>query len=795
MSEYTQISVVVVTHLARTQKQFLAHTYSDLRLMFVDVQEAVKASKYACDFLIVHDTDLSRHNLSLRNKAHAVIYVPSVHGGNNFHNLVDVLASLRDSVDTSADPTDGPSVAPVRLDAIQVALGDIAQGFLKAPSWHQYINSALKKLGLATGVHRVYLFENVNEEGALRFYQRYEWAQSYVTPQIDNPDLQGGDYTGYERWVDNLSNNRPIVGDVDTFPESERQTLEAQGIQSICVMPVIVEGEFWGFIGFDSVVQKRVWTSIELETLRLVANVLAAAIQYERAASALERTETELNNILNRVDDVIYALDLENGSTIYLNRAIECLTGYPLQQFYQNPKLWKAVVHEQDRDSANSAYQQLLEEEGDHYTFQYRIVRQDGQIRWVEDRVYVVYRDSQPVQINGILVDITADKTAQQQAEQVTLRLNTVLDNIKSAVLLVSADGKIIRINRAFIDGLGKDEPETFAELLDQFAEVVTHPEEMRHHAVTAMQEQRVLKQYELTLKDGRVMSCDYNPIVHGNCVEHLWHCRDITVYKQAMSELQLALEREVQLNRLRNDFISMVSHEFRTPLSIINSSNETLMRYDNRLSEEQKIRRHLKIETQVRHMTAMLDDALSLGKTESSFIFSPVQTDIASMVNEILSDFRQTHQSYRLVFNDQRRKCEAEVDPKMFRQIIHNLLSNAIKYSEEGSQVTVDLDCAGAEIVLSVADEGIGIPSSEHDRMFQMFRRGSNVQNIPGSGLGLVVVNNAVQRHNGSITFESEVNRGTRFVIRLPIQQSLIIDPMHAEVAHDSNSRDRRRI
>jgi signal transduction histidine kinase len=371
------------------------------------------------------------------------------------------------------------------------------------------------------------------------------------------------------------------------------------------------------------------------------------------------------------------------------------------------------------------------------------------------------------------MVDITAVKAAQQQAEQLTVRLNAVLDNIKSAILLVAADGEIIRVNHAFLSNLTADVPETFDQLLDQLMEVVNDPDAVRHHALSAMQHQRMVKQHELTLRDGRVIACDYSPIFYDGGVEHLWHCRDITSYKQAMRDLQVALEREIQLNKLRNDFVSIVSHEFRTPLSIISSSNETLMHYYDRLAADQRTQRHLRIETQVRHMTAMLDDALHMGKMESSFAFAPKRTDITSMVNEIVSDFRQTFPKYRIVFDDNQRICEAEVDPKMFRQIIHNLLSNAIKYSEEGSQVTVELKIDQEYAVMVVADQGIGIPSSEHDRMFQMFKRGSNVQNIPGSGLGLVVVNNAIKRHNGSIAFESEVNRGTRFVIKLPASQT----------------------
>jgi PAS domain S-box-containing protein len=769
-------SIVIITHLERTQKQFLVQLFRDLHLMFVDIEEARNASRYFCDFLIVHDTELSTHSLSLRNQADTVIYVPPVAGGNRLQSLANALTSLSNSL-KAADPVMPRGSHLSGLDALQIALGDIAQGLLKASSWKDYIERALKELGLATGVDRVYLFENVEQGGELLFYQRYEWVPSHIEPQINNPDLQGGKYSdGQERWLEELSSGHPIVGDVETFPDSELAILDAQGIISICVMPILVDGRFWGVIGFDSVLKKRVWTPLELETLRLVSNVLAAAIQYERTARKLEKTEDELNSILNRVDDVIYAIEPGQAHVIYANPALEKLTGYPLQHFYQTPNFWTSIIHHKDQTTVGSAYQQLLQQRNDHITLQYRIVRKDGQVRWVEDRSYVVYQNSRPVQINGLVVDITMVKAAQQRAEQLTLRLNAVLDNIKSAILLVEADGKIIHVNHAFQNNLLMDSPDTFGEILDLLARISVDPDELRHHALSAMQEQRVHKQHELTLRDGRIISCDYSPIVHEDRVEHLWHCRDVTAYKQTLRDLQVALEQEIQLNKLRNDFVSIVSHEFRTPLSIINSSNETLLRYNDRLSQEQKAQRHLRIETQVRHMTAMLDDALLMGKMESSFKFVPQRTDLSQLIEEIVTDFRQTFPEYHIVVDNHQRSCEAEVDPKMFRQIAHNLLSNAIKYSEEGSQVKVELTTDHEYAVLAVTDQGIGIPSSEHDRMFQLFKRGSNVQDIPGSGLGLVIVHNAVKRHNGSISFESEINRGTRFIVRLPVQQPVAV-------------------
>lgn len=179
----------------------------------------------------------------------------------------------------------------VRLrDAIFETVRYAAETFLRSPSWEERIERVLARLGTATQVSRVYLFENESApDGSVLSTQRYEWCAHNIAPQINNPALQRMSLraTGYERWETDLAFGMPICGNTDDFPETEQVAMRAQQIQSIAVVPVLVGRAWWGFIGFDVCDHKHTWMPMELDALQAAANTLGAAIQRQAAEHAL----------------------------------------------------------------------------------------------------------------------------------------------------------------------------------------------------------------------------------------------------------------------------------------------------------------------------------------------------------------------------------------------------------------------------------------------------------------------------------------------------------------------------
>ena len=208
--------------------------------------------------------------------------------------------------------------AIVRRDAILEAVSFAAERFLRAPAWHTWIQDILARLGEATQVSRVYIFENyVSPTAELFWRQRYEWCAPNITPQIDNPELQDlpALAAGFERWATTLARDALIVGLVRQFPASERAILAAQDIQSIAIVPIWVENTWWGFIGLDDCTQEREWLAAEAEALRTAAAALGAAIARQRT----EQAERDQRAFAEALRDVSAALN----STLQFDQVLD----------------------------------------------------------------------------------------------------------------------------------------------------------------------------------------------------------------------------------------------------------------------------------------------------------------------------------------------------------------------------------------------------------------------------------------------------------------------------------------
>lgn len=245
---------------------------------------------------------------------------------------------------------------------------------------------------------------------------------------------------------------------------------------------------------------------------------------------------------------------------------------------------------------------------------------------------------------------------------------------------------------------------------------------------------------------------------------------RDITARKESEMELRMALDKARELNDLKSRFVSMASHEFRTPLTVIMSSADMLRHYRDKLKPDQQDQHFNRINTQIQHMVTMLEDTLIIGRLEAGTNeFKPQLMDLATFTRNMVDEVRDANETHRVEFSAEPGKMLIEGDQKLMRQVVNNLITNAIKYSPAGSVVQVHLQKRWGQIMLQVSDQGIGIHEGDQQRIFEAFHRGKNVATIAGTGLGLAIVKRAVALHGGSITFDSEVGSGTTFVVTIP--------------------------
>jgi len=246
----------------------------------------------------------------------------------------------------------------------------------------------------------------------------------------------------------------------------------------------------------------------------------------------------------------------------------------------------------------------------------------------------------------------------------------------------------------------------------------------------------------------------------------------EIEAKEVAHRKLHQALLNERELGELKNRFVSLVSHEFRTPLGITMSAVELLTNYSDKLPREKRDELLSDIRSSTLRMSGLMEQVLLLGRAEAGKIgFDPRPIDLEELFGKLVDE--------TLSATD--RRCPVDVrfngelagamgDESLLRHVFSNLLSNAIKYSETGQPVSIRVDRDGHDAVVEVEDRGIGIPSTDHNRLFEAFHRCRNVGQIPGTGLGLLIVKRCVDLHEGDLRVDSEEGTGTRFTVRLPL-------------------------
>jgi len=239
---------------------------------------------------------------------------------------------------------------------------------------------------------------------------------------------------------------------------------------------------------------------------------------------------------------------------------------------------------------------------------------------------------------------------------------------------------------------------------------------------------------------------------------------------EQSQEEVMRALKKERELNNMKSQFVTIASHEFRTPLATILSSAALIGRYA-KSEEEDKRQKHVsRIKSAVTNLTEILNDFMSIGKLEEGRIHSvPVFTMLPDFCQGLTEEIKGLCKEGQQILFTHEGNSEVWVDKQLLRNVIFNLLSNAIKYSDPYKLIRLNVKADGKIIFIEIIDQGIGIPESDQIHIFDRFFRAQNAGNAQGTGLGLNIVQNYVDLMGGEVSFISTMGKGTTFTIKLP--------------------------
>ncbi len=237
---------------------------------------------------------------------------------------------------------------------------------------------------------------------------------------------------------------------------------------------------------------------------------------------------------------------------------------------------------------------------------------------------------------------------------------------------------------------------------------------------------------------------------------------------QHSKDELSKALSKEKELSDLKSRFVSMASHEFRTPLSTILSSASLVAKYTEADEQDKRDKHIFRIKSSVRNLTDLLNEFLSIGKIEDGKVQAHMTDfNIKELLEVICAEMQSLAKTGQLIRFTQSGNEHVSLDPSLLRNVLINLLSNAIKFSPEGGTIDISCSTENQQVVISIKDNGIGISIDDQQHLFERFFRAKNAVNIQGTGLGLHIVSKYIELMNGLIDYKSELEKGTEFVIK----------------------------
>lgn len=498
--------------------------------------------------------------------------------------------------------------------------------------------------------------------------------------------------------------------------------------------------------------------------------------QRQRTQAALRDSEAKLRAIIENSSDVIFVKDLK-GRYLLINPAGAKVFDRPVQE----------LIGKRDQDLLPPAIAEKLWQDdqrvmtsGKTHSFEDTIVTHDGQYTFLVNKAPYYSPNHELLGVIGISRDITDRKQAENQLRL----LESAVVNANDAVVITEAQSnelpgpRIVYANAAFTRLTGY----SLKEIIGKTPRILQGEKTDRatlDRIRTALQTwQPIMVELTNYRKDGSEFWVELSIVPVAGKADHYTHWvaiqRDITQRKQLEVELHKTLEKEKELSDLKSRFVSMTSHEFRTPLSTILSASELLEYYSHRWSEAEKLEQLHLIQSSVHHMTQLLEDVLLIGKAEAGQLQSePKLIDLSNFCVSLITELQLGLGSqHTLVFSCPAGALNIFVDEKLLRQILSNLLSNAIKYSMPGRQVFCQLLVDSTHAIVQVQDEGIGIPPTDLPRVFNSFHRAKNVGTTPGTGLGLAIVKRCLDLLDGQIAVQSELGVGTTFTVRLPLAQ-----------------------
>lgn len=536
------------------------------------------------------------------------------------------------------------------------------------------------------------------------------------------------------------------------------RTIETETVQTVEYQLQVPAGLVW-FEGRTALMETAP------DGKRLIVYIARDITSRKEAELRLRRERNLLRTLIDNVPDYIFVKD-RDGRFVASNAAHAATARFSPSQIVgkRAADVFEAdlvrIFHDDDEQVMTTG-EPLINEER-------LILDADGNPQWVLMTKVPLHNESGDViGLVGIARDISVRKQAEEALREREEHLRAVVSGTPVILFVSDKDGILTLLQGQGLQVFG-DEPERYVgksvfETLNEFIPDIRE----RFRQALVGEETGSIQVVGDVMLDLR-----YSPLRNkaGEISGIIGVATDITERLKA-ERLQIELEKEQEVLALKERFISTASHDFRTPLTIIKMSANTLELFFDRMTPEQRTAKLRQIGAQVDNMVQLLNDVLTMSKANAGKLdFKPEQVELKSYCKHIWDNFRHmAEKTHRMDFDYNCEEYVVFLDPNLVHYILVNLLSNAVKYSPVNGHVRFEVMREGEHLIFRVSDNGIGIPEQDQAMLFQPFHRAANARGIDGTGLGLSIVKSYVEAHHGRIEVESKEGQGATFTVHIP--------------------------
>ncbi|MCK4419049.1 PAS domain S-box protein [Candidatus Aerophobetes bacterium] len=575
-------------------------------------------------------------------------------------------------------------------------------------------------------------------------------------------------------WTNSTSKLLPATTEKDLGVVSLRGRCLREGYESLALIPLKSDDETVGLLQLNDRGKGR-FTPDLISYYEQLSESIGISISSKQAEKALGESEERFHSVVETASDAVVSIN-SHGNIIFWNRVAETIFGYSADEVVGKPLT--SIMPERFREAYKKGMKRMVSTGKPDIvgkTVELTGLRKDGS-EFPAELSHATWETTEGIYFTAIVRDITERKKAEEKLRESEEKYRDLVENANDLILSLDASGKFVYVNRKWLNTLGYSEEE--AKKM-KFTDII-HKDYIEYcmGIFKGLQRGETFDNVETVFisKDGKAIRVagNINPYFKdGKFVVTRGIVRDITERKRAESLIREQNERLKELDRMKSEFLSTAAHELRTPLTSILGFSEILLQ--RKLDKERQNRFLEIINEEAAGLADLINDLLDVSRIESGrgFKIKKAPFELRNTILENVDLFKSQTDKHDFEVNIPGDVASIEADEDKIDQVMENLISNAIKFSPQGGKITISVEQAEAEVKISVADTGTGIPQKDLPRVFERFYRVENAstQRMGGAGLGLAIAKYIVESHGGKIWAESEVGKGSTFSFTLPIK------------------------